>query len=230
MLEDDNILCDVCKMKQQHSESILELKFEIFDSKEDMKKSIEKMLQNNPKDIYSKNQQYSSNVVHELVYFLVNNQYKFKKNRMKYIWGLEIISEKQEFPDLLKDLNCNLETPEDVFIRKSNIKNQKILNYIHNIIKISENRTITAKQNNFKSFQMTNMYHNLQEKIFDYLKENYDQAIRKCKNCKEIIYIFGDLEKIGKLMKLDKAKDDICLLYTSPSPRDRQKSRMPSSA
>ena len=24
--------------------------------------------------------------------------------------------------------------------------------------------------------------------------------------------------------------DDICLLYTSPSPRDRQKSRMPSSA
>ena len=26
------------------------------------------------------------------------------------------------------------------------------------------------------------------------------------------------------------ALDDICLLYTSPSPRDRQKSRMPSSA
>ena len=26
------------------------------------------------------------------------------------------------------------------------------------------------------------------------------------------------------------SKDDICLLYTSPSPRDRQKSRMPSSA
>ena len=25
-------------------------------------------------------------------------------------------------------------------------------------------------------------------------------------------------------------KDNICLLYTSPSPRDRQKSRMPSSA
>ena len=26
------------------------------------------------------------------------------------------------------------------------------------------------------------------------------------------------------------AKSDVCLLYTSPSPRDRQKSRMPSSA
>ena len=29
---------------------------------------------------------------------------------------------------------------------------------------------------------------------------------------------------------LDEAKDIACLLYTSPSPRDRQKSRMPSSA
>ena len=29
---------------------------------------------------------------------------------------------------------------------------------------------------------------------------------------------------------LEKAKDKNCLLYTSPSPRDRQKSRMPSSA
>ena len=28
----------------------------------------------------------------------------------------------------------------------------------------------------------------------------------------------------------EKAKIDSCLLYTSPSPRDRQKSRMPSSA
>ena len=28
----------------------------------------------------------------------------------------------------------------------------------------------------------------------------------------------------------DKASDTVCLLYTSPSPRDRQKSRMPSSA
>ena len=30
--------------------------------------------------------------------------------------------------------------------------------------------------------------------------------------------------------RVEPATDDICLLYTSPSPRDRQKSRMPSSA
>ena len=36
-------------------------------------------------------------------------------------------------------------------------------------------------------------------------------------------------EKI-KSIELEKAKQKDCLLYTSPSPRDRQKSRMPSSA
>ena len=30
--------------------------------------------------------------------------------------------------------------------------------------------------------------------------------------------------------KLNTTQSNICLLYTSPSPRDRQKSRMPSSA
>ena len=33
-----------------------------------------------------------------------------------------------------------------------------------------------------------------------------------------------------ELAKINKSIDDTCLLYTSPSPRDRQKSRMPSSA
>ena len=35
---------------------------------------------------------------------------------------------------------------------------------------------------------------------------------------------------IGKAQILDTPMGKICLLYTSPSPRDRQKSRMPSSA
>ena len=36
------------------------------------------------------------------------------------------------------------------------------------------------------------------------------------------------LDKFEQLLKVD--ENLICLLYTSPSPRDRQKSRMPSSA
>ena len=34
----------------------------------------------------------------------------------------------------------------------------------------------------------------------------------------------------GILDLIEKEKPDICLLYTSPSPRDRTRSRMPSSA
>ena len=38
----------------------------------------------------------------------------------------------------------------------------------------------------------------------------------------------GDIERIeAAITKMDAT---VCLLYTSPSPRDRQKSRMPSSA
>ena len=34
----------------------------------------------------------------------------------------------------------------------------------------------------------------------------------------------------SRLLAVMQGKDQSCLLYTSPSPRDRQKSRMPSSA
>eukprot|EP00828_Plagiopyla_frontata_P003301 TRINITY_DN10946_c0_g2_i2.p3 TRINITY_DN10946_c0_g2~~TRINITY_DN10946_c0_g2_i2.p3 ORF type:complete len:133 (+),score=36.23 TRINITY_DN10946_c0_g2_i2:142-540(+) len=40
-------------------------------------------------------------------------------------------------------------------------------------------------------------------------------SCQKCENCQHLIFDQGD---------------QYCLLYTSPSPRDRQKSRMPSSA
>ena len=40
------------------------------------------------------------------------------------------------------------------------------------------------------------------------------------------IFIWDDSEESAKLLR----KNNNCLLYTSPSPRDRQKSRMPSSA
>ena len=47
----------------------------------------------------------------------------------------------------------------------------------------------------------------------------------------EKIDLFGEvLEKIKKDYVDDVNESKICLLYTSPSPRDRQKSRMPSSA
>ena len=48
---------------------------------------------------------------------------------------------------------------------------------------------------------------------------------------KFVISPLDSMEFIVELgCRLDTGKVDICLLYTSPSPRDRQKSRMPSSA
>ena len=46
-------------------------------------------------------------------------------------------------------------------------------------------------------------------------------------------YHIVNLDKLtyaGNLNNLKDVEDKPCLLYTSPSPRDRQKSRMPSSA
>ena len=44
--------------------------------------------------------------------------------------------------------------------------------------------------------------------------------------------ILKDIEEVGekKAIEYSLMPYSICLLYTSPSPRDRQKSRMPSSA
>ena len=49
-------------------------------------------------------------------------------------------------------------------------------------------------------------------------------------------YVLGQFSKrwtykiLKKMVKQGHILENICLLYTSPSPRDRQKSRMPSSA
>ena len=54
-------------------------------------------------------------------------------------------------------------------------------------------------------------------------------AVKKNKSVtsNQILHLFN--EKVAKY-KIPKEVVFVCLLYTSPSPRDRQKSRMPSSA
>ena len=53
-----------------------------------------------------------------------------------------------------------------------------------------------------------------------------------CERLKTTIRTTESVEEYPKLKKddRDRAKDKGCLLYTSPSPRDRSVSRMPSSA
>ena len=45
-------------------------------------------------------------------------------------------------------------------------------------------------------------------------------------HCKVFVCVFGEAQERDQVLEGLQA----CLLYTSPSPRDRQKSRMPSSA
>ena len=51
-------------------------------------------------------------------------------------------------------------------------------------------------------------------------------------NGDNIVHTFTDTEYKNRQARLRQhmAANNICLLHTSPSPRDRQKSRMPSSA
>ena len=71
----------------------------------------------------------------------------------------------------------------------------------------------------------------LNKKIYKKLS-NYHIDINKCR--KNILYYSEDDYPVFTVMDspviYNKDKHNFCLLYTSPSPRDRQKSRMPSSA
>ena len=53
-------------------------------------------------------------------------------------------------------------------------------------------------------------------------KTSWTNIVAACSSC--------NLKKGGRLPKEARMHPSVCLLYTSPSPRDRQKSRMPSSA
>ena len=67
----------------------------------------------------------------------------------------------------------------------------------------------------------------------EYLKRVYDGLAKRNANEPEFLQAVREvLESIQPVVEKhpEYEKAGLCLLYTSPSPRDRQKSRMPSSA
>ena len=62
------------------------------------------------------------------------------------------------------------------------------------------------------------------KKDLDEVSKKIKKIRRKCKS-----YVC-DITKYNEVKNIINKQSKICLLYTSPSPRDRQKSRMPSSA
>ena len=61
--------------------------------------------------------------------------------------------------------------------------------------------------------------------------ETFKDTVESLKNGNSVVaFAEGTRSADGTLQKFKRGPFKICLLYTSPSPRDRQKSRMPSSA
>ena len=91
--------------------------------------------------------------------------------------------------------------------------------------------------------QYPNLDQNLEFHICDLLEDSgWDEAVNGCEYVLHVASPFilevpSDEDVLirpavdGTLRVLEAcSRNDVCLLYTSPSPRDRQKSRMPSSA
>ena len=65
---------------------------------------------------------------------------------------------------------------------------------------------------------------------FDYVKSLFQEADDLLKNSISKLVLEGPKEKLDLTENTQPAIFLVCLLYTSPSPRDRTRSRMPSSA
>ena len=91
----------------------------------------------------------------------------------------------------------------------------------------NEESTVAAKLNRAK--QTANMLEHITEEAFQRYKLQFDKDIQNRRffpGCTVYVYTTQRGKSHRKLFRPYKG----CLLYTSPSPRDRQKSRMPSSA
>ena len=88
----------------------------------------------------------------------------------------------------------------------------------HYLDKIDEKELENLEKKEDGKFEILDM------KIDNRKTKNLDKSLKTVDN-------LSDKEKqIKKVNKIDDNKNMNCLLYTSPSPRDRTRSRMPSSA
>ena len=94
-----------------------------------------------------------------------------------------------------------------------------------------------------KNFEVTRILPYKQTLVFEQIAdfERYEQYLPFCNGSRSLITDNKDFSQIGelefniagvnyKIQSGNVIEDESCLLYTSPSPRDRYISRMPSSA
>jgi len=211
-------LCHLCKLFLIKSSSILDFPFKLYQCKQVMAIDLYKNINNNPDYLLTINEKYNSNIVHEICYYLARSTFINKKFRKHYIWGLEILSTRPEFKLMCNSKNDNYEVPLECFIRKSEDRNYKSYEYIKNLLKkytmvpinILEPEKVTLDP---IIADMTQKYHNLQTKIFEYFETNFNDCISRCESCQQVIDIFDDLNTIANCIKNNNHKNiDIIVL------------------
>ena len=85
-------------------------------------------------------------------------------------------------------------------------------------------QSLILDHNQFNVTKFAIMANFLRKTKIQHLSMNY------CKIGEEAGVVIGEALEEASELKSFECKSNDCLLYTSPSPRDRQKSRMPSSA
>ena len=94
----------------------------------------------------------------------------------------------------------------------------------------NENAYIVRVKNNHKWFYVNEELYNLYLKLKGKIVVIVGGASKECLSDLFVSMKSFGINPIYNQEYIYSAQDSDCLLYTSPSPRDRQKSRMPSSA
>jgi hypothetical protein len=199
-------ICHLCELFLKNSTSILDFPFKIYENKKIMAIDLYNNINSNPDYLLTINQEYNSNIIHEMCYYLSRSTFINKKFRKQYIWGLEILSTRPEFRRMCNSKNNKDEVPLECFIRKSEDRNYKSYEYIKRLLRKSTTVSINIREPEKVILDplvadITNKYHTFQTKLFEYFEINFNDCITKCELCQQIIDIFDDLVKIAKYIK-----------------------------
>lgn len=206
-------ICRICLLNQNRkSEGIIKFAFEKYNSKWEIKRDILEQKKIDPNYLLYRNEQWDSNILHELMYYIFDRNQPYISHRRQYFMGLCAISEMTEFKTLLNDTNCNDEKPVETFIYRA----RKDHKYYNDIIRIMYHLTdtdvpfkITQQMDmSIEAKVMTKEYHNLQNDLHEYLINVYKTHLNLCDKCQKPIYIFLDYEKIIPKLR-DEDKEDI---------------------
>lgn len=206
-------LCKCCQVNQNRdSAGIIKFPFEKYNTKWEIKRDILREKERDPSYVMYRNEQWNSNILHELMYYIFDKHQPYVSHRKQYFLGLCAISELPEFQTLLNDTNCNDEKPIETFIYRA----RKDHRYYKDIIKVMYHLTDTdvpvkiyqQVEISQEAKDLTRKYHEEQESLHEYLYATYSEYINHCDGCKKPIYIFNDYTKIIPHLK-DEDREDV---------------------